>query len=133
MADTLRLVIRTPHEAVVDLPVTSARIPTASGQVGLRPRQEPFIAVVEPGLILLDAGVDRRFAATAGGLLRTDRDLAVLATPFAVTGMDGAAVLDALDQAYATPDSELVTRRRLAELEQRIVQELNPSRGRRHG
>ncbi len=128
MDERLRLSIRTPHEVVVDAEVDSARVPTASGQVGLRPRQEPFIAVVEPGLVLLDAGGERRFAATAGGLLRTDRATAVLATPFAVTGPDGESVLRALDEAFAIPDSELATRRRLAELEQRIVAELNPRR-----
>ena len=134
MADTLRLVIRTPHAAVVDADVDAARVPTRTGQLGLRPRQEPFITVVESGLIILDSGAQRRFAATAGGLLRTDRGTALLATPFAVTGADDAELLAALDQAYATPDSELVTRRRLAELEQRIVREMSPrNRERRDG
>ena len=132
MTDTLRLIIRTPHDAVVDAAVESARVPTGSGQIGLRPRQEPFVTVVESGLVLLEVGGELRFAATAGGLLRADRVTAVLATPFAVTGADGAAVLSALDEAYATPDSELVTRRRLAELEQHIVQELSPSRRSHH-
>jgi len=134
MAERLRLVIRTPHAAVVDGDVDAARVPTRTGQLGLRPRQEPFVTVVESGLVILDAGTDRRFAATAGGLLRADRDAALLATPFAVTGATGEEVLRALDLALAAPDSELVTRRRMALLEQRIVQELDPShRGRRDG
>ena len=132
MADALRLVIRTPHAAVVDADVDAARVPTRTGQLGLRPHQEPFVTVVESGLVILDAGTERRFAATAGGLLRADRDLALLATPFAVTGGTGREVLEALDVALAAPDSELVTRRRMALLEQRIVQELDPThRGRR--
>ena len=132
MADTLHLVIRTPHAAVVDRSVDAARVPTRSGQLGLRPRQEPFVTVVEAGLVLLDAEGERRFAATAGGLLRTDRDLALLATPFAVTGATGEEVMGALDAALAAPDSELFTRRRMALLERRIVQELDPAqRGRR--
>lgn len=126
MADTLRLVIRTPHASVVDSAVTSARVPARTGQLGLRPRQEPFVTVVEPGLVIIDAGAGRTFAATAGGLLRASRDDALLVTPFAVTGADGAEVLAALDEASALPESELVTRRRLAELEQRIIRELNP-------
>lgn len=134
MVDTLRLVIRTPHSAVVDSDVDAARVPTRTGQLGLRPRQEPFITVVDSGLVVLEAGAERLFAATAGGLLRAGRSAALLVTPFAVTGADGAEVLAALDEAYAIPDSELVTRRRLSELEQRIVQELNPrDRGRRNG
>ena len=132
MADALRLVIRTPHAAVVDADVDAARVPTRTGQLGLRPHQEPFVTVAESGLVILDAGTERRFAATAGGLLRADRDLALLATPFAVTGGTGREVLEALDVALAAPDSELVTRRRMALLEQRIVQELDPThRGRR--
>jgi len=125
--DTLRLVIRTPHAAVVDRDVDAARVPTRTGQVGLRPRQEPFVTVVEPGLVIVDAAAGRGFAATAGGLLRADRDGALLATPFAVTGATGAEVLEALDTALTAPDSELVTRRRMALLEQRIVQELDPT------
>jgi F0F1-type ATP synthase epsilon subunit len=130
MSDTLRLVIRTPHAPVVDAGVAAARVPTRTGQLGLRPRQEPFVTVVEPGLVVLETGAGRLFAATAGGLLRADRDTALLITPFAVTGTVGE-VLAALDEAYALPESELVTRRRLAELEQRIVRELSP-RGRGH-
>jgi hypothetical protein len=48
----------------------------------------------------------------------------VLYTPFAVEGAVDTEVLAALDLALATPDSELSARRRLGELEQRIVQEL---------
>lgn len=132
MADMLRMVIRTPHAALVELDVDAARVPTRTGQVGLRPRQEPFITVVEPGLVILGSGSDGRYAATAGGLLRADRTTALLATPFAVTGTTGAEVLQALDAAVAAPDSELVTRRRMALLEQRIVRELDPTRRGHH-
>lgn len=64
MADALlQLRIVTPHETVFEGPVEAARVPTPTGQVGLRPRQEPCIIAVEPGLILLrDANVPR-FAA----------------------------------------------------------------------
>lgn len=132
MADMLRLVIRTPHAAVVDRDVEAARVPTRTGQLGLRPRQEPFITVVESGLVIFDAGTGRAFAATAGGLLRADHDTAVLATPFAVTGSTGDEVLRALDAAVSAPDSELVTRGRMALLEQRIVRELDPSHRGQH-
>lgn len=124
MPEQLHLLIRTPHHAVIDAQVSAARIPTETGQVGLRPRQEPFVLVVEPGLILLRTDGRLRFAATAGGLLESDRERCVLYTPFAVLGDMDSEVLAALDRALATPDSELSARRRLGELEQRIAQEL---------
>jgi len=124
MLERLHLVIRTPHGSVLDARVRAARIPTESGRVGLRPRQEPHVLVVQPGLLVvrLEAGV--RFAATAGGLLASDREQSLLYTPFAVVGEAVGDVLDALDHALATPDGELAARRRLGELEQRIVHEL---------
>lgn len=124
MLDRLRLVIRTPHQTVLDEPVRGARVPTESGQVGLRPREEPFVLVVEPGLVLLRTGDGLRFAATAGGLLEGDREGAVLHTPFAVAGEVASQVLVALNEALATPDEELAARRRVGDLEQHLVGEL---------
>ena len=124
MSERHRLVIRTPHETVLDEQVRAARVPTETGQVGLRPRGEPFVLIVEPGLVILRMDDGIRFAATAGGLLDCDREQSVLYTPFAVVGGVGAEVLTALDRAFAMPESELVARRRLAELEQHIVREL---------
>jgi F0F1-type ATP synthase epsilon subunit len=126
VSERLRLVIRTPRGAVLDEEVRSARVPAASGQVGLRPRQEPFLLAVEPGLIVVRTPERTRFAASAGGLLESDRERTALYTPFAVAGDDETEVLAALDRALATPDSELTLRRRLGELEQRIVRELRP-------
>lgn len=133
MADGLRMVIRTPHDTVLDELVDAARVPTSTGQVGLRPRQEPSLMVVDPGLVVLTIGTVHKFAATAGGLLESDRDLVVLATPFAVVGDHGSDVLSALDRAYDTPDGELNARRRLGELERRIVEELRPPHQRMSG
>jgi F0F1-type ATP synthase epsilon subunit len=124
MPERLRLVIRTPHEVVFDRPVGAARVPTESGQVGLRPREEALALVVEPGLLILRDGETFHFAATAGGLLEGDRETATLYTPFAVTGDRGDEVLAALDRALATPDGEIEARRRFGRLEQRIVREL---------
>jgi F0F1-type ATP synthase epsilon subunit len=124
MPERLRFLVRTPREVVVDAQVASARVPTQTGQAGLRPHGEPLIAVVEPGLVVLrdDRGV--RFAATAGGLLDAGRLRAELSTPFAVEGVSDAEVLAALDRAMATPAGEIAARRRLGELEQRIVKEI---------
>lgn len=121
---SLRFVIWTPDASVVDEPVLAARVPTGSGQVGLRPAEEPFVSVVEAGLCLLRREEGLRFAATAGGLLDAGRDMATLYTPFAAVGARGEDVLAALDRVLHSPDSELVARRRMGELEQRIVREL---------
>ncbi|WP_338865008.1 hypothetical protein [Myxococcus stipitatus] len=125
MGERLRFIICTPRARVVDERVDSVRLPTGSGQVGLRPRQEAFASGVEPGLCLLRKGGGVRFAATAGGLLQARGDEAVLYTPFAAAGDRGEEVLAALSHVLAMPDSELTMRRRLGELEQRIVHELS--------
>lgn len=124
MIERLQMEIRTPGETVFDEPVLSARVPTESGQVGLRPRGEPLLLVVEPGLILLRTDRGARFAATAGGLLEGRRERSVLLTPFAVVSDAAEEVLGALDRALEVPDSDLVARRRLGELEQQILREL---------
>ena len=124
MIESLQLAIRTPYEVVFDERVRAARVPAESGQVGLRPREEPLLLAVEPGLILLWASEGLRFAATAGGLFEGGRERAVLYTPFAVVGEQEEEVLVALDRALATPDSEIAARRRLGELEEHIVEEL---------
>jgi F0F1-type ATP synthase epsilon subunit len=124
MPEPLRFVIRTPHETVLDEAVHGARVPTESGQVGLRPREEPLVLVVSPGLVLVSRSDGLRFAATVGGLLDAGRLSAVLYTPFAVTGDSDTDVLAALDAALRAPDSEILARRRLGELEQHILREL---------
>lgn len=123
MLDELHFVVRTPHAVVVDAPLRSARVPTDTGQVGLRPREEPIVLAIEPGLILLH-GAALRFVASAGGLLQAERASAVLYTPFAVISEREDEVLAALDRALSAPDSELAARRKLDELEHRIVEEL---------
>lgn len=127
MSERLRLTIRSPRSVVLDENVRSARVPTGTGQVGLRPREEPLLLAVEPGLIVYWVDDTPSFAATAGGLFESDRERAVLYTPFAVVGTREDEVLAALDATLSTPDSELTARRRLGELEERILHEL------RHG
>jgi F0F1-type ATP synthase epsilon subunit len=124
MNDSLGWVIRTPHHIVIDARVSAVRVPTETGQVGLRPRGEPLLLAIEPGIVLMKAGDATRFAATAGGLCESDRERATLYTPFAVLGESADEVMAALDQALAALDGEIVARRRLGELEQRIVAEL---------
>src|SRR5262245_34316586 len=120
--ERLRFVIRTPRDVVLDEHVRAARVPTESGQVGLRPREEPLALVVEAGLCVVHRESAVLLAATAGGLLEGDRETATLYTPFAVVGTRGDEVLAALDHALATPDSEIAARRRLGELEKHILE-----------
>jgi len=124
MADLFDLAIRTPHATVFEDRVRAVRVPTESGQVGLRPRGEPIVLAVEPGLVVMRLADGMRFAATAGGLLESDRKRCTLYTPVAALGDSEAAMLDALERMLSTPGGELVARRQLAELEQRIVREL---------
>jgi F0F1-type ATP synthase epsilon subunit len=129
----LRLRIRTPHADVLDRAVDSVRVPTETGQVGLRARREAVVLVVEPGLLVVRAGASVSFAATAGGMLRVDGDGAELLTPFAVVGSAADAVVADLERQRAAPDSELAARRRLGELEERIMHEVARRRSGDHG
>ncbi len=134
--DVLHFCIRTPHGAALELDVEGARFPTPTGLVGLRPRGEPMVTAVEPGLIVLRMGGGTRFAATAGGLLEAGREQAVCYTPFAAVGEDADAMIEALERALQTPDSEVAARRTLGELEERIAREFRgegPRRHARHG
>jgi len=120
----LRLVVRTPQGPVFDEPVTSLRVPTDTGQVGLRPRSEAAALVAEPGLALATGRGGMRFVATAGGLLRCDGEQATMLTPVAVVGGSAEAVRAALNAALGTPSADLELRRVLGRLETGILQEL---------
>jgi len=124
---TLHVMIRTPSKTVVDQVVAAVRVPTQTGQVGLRPRGEPTVLAVEAGLIILRLNGGMRYAGTAGGLLHTSGDSASLLTPLAVAGNDVESVSRQLDTLLAAPSEEMELRRMLGRLETRILQEL------RHG
>lgn len=120
----LHVTIRTPSETVVDQDVAALRVPTQSGQVGLRPRSEPSVLAVEAGLITLRLKSGMRYAGTAGGLLHTDTESAILLTPLAVVGDDVESVSRQLDALLSAPSEEMEVRRTLERLETRILQEL---------
>ncbi len=125
MSEPLRFVIRTPHEVVIEARAVALRVPTETGLVGLRPGGEPVVLAVEPGLIIMRAAHGEEFAATAGGLLESNRTRCTLLTPFAAVGSSEREMEAALEQIMVTPSAELEARRRLEELEQRIVSELS--------
>ena len=89
---TLRFCVRTPQGIAFEAGLRSLRVPTDTGQVGLRPRAERTALGVEPGLVLAGAPDGLRFVATAGGLLRCEGSEAVLLTPLAVSGESAPAV-----------------------------------------
>lgn len=124
MTEPYTCTIRTPQATVFEGAVLGLRVPTETGLVGLRPRGEPLVLAVAPGLVLLRTPVGERFAATAGGLLANDRVSATLMTPFAVVGTSEDEMLAALAEMLASPGSDLVARRQMLELEQRILREL---------
>ncbi len=125
--ETLRLVVRTPQGRVFDERVTSLRVPTDTGQVGLRPRSEEAALVVEPGLVLAASEDGLRFVATAGGLLRCDGKEAVLLTPLAVVGESAEAVRVELEETLRIPRRDLELRAVLQRLETGILHELRGS------
>lgn len=120
----LLLTVRTPHEVVLRTGIDSLRVPTESGLVGLRPRAEGSLLVVEPGLVLAREGTGVRFIATAGGLLVHRNKECELFTPMAVMGSGADEVLRALDRLLAEPTEEMNTRRQLSRLEQRVLETL---------
>lgn len=127
----LNLIIRTPREVVYEGPVDSLRVATETGQVGIRPRMEPLVLAVEPGLVLLSSAAETTFAGTAGGLLRCDGQQANLLTPLAVFGVDMQAVASQLEAALDKPSVELEAREALGRLESSILRELQENNSQR--
>jgi F0F1-type ATP synthase epsilon subunit len=124
MEQRLKLMVRTPREVVLELDISSLRVPTESGQVGLRPRVEAQVLAVEPGLVLVRQDGSFRFIGTAGGLLRCDGEQANLLTPLAVVGTDEDDLLAVLEHALAQPNIELEVRAILNRLQSNILREL---------
>ena len=120
----LKLVVHTPREVVLEVDVSSIRVPTETGQVGVRPRAEPLVLAVEPGLVLMRRDDTFEFVGTAGGLLRCDGVTAWLLTPLAVIGHDQDEVIDAIEEALAQPSVEMEARATLGRLESSILREL---------
>jgi F0F1-type ATP synthase epsilon subunit len=120
----LHVIVRTPNAIVVDQDIDSLRVPTATGQVGLRPRCEPCVLAIEAGLIVLRLEGKTFFAGTAGGMLHTNGVSASLLTPLAVMGEDVESVTRQLDALLSASNEELEIRQTLGRLETRILQEL---------
>ena len=125
---TLELVVRTPHEVVFQAAVSSARVLTETGHVGLRPRTEAQVLAVEPGVVNVhsDGGTSagEQFVGTAGGLLVIDQQTATLMTPLAVIGSDEEQIINELERLLQLPNSEMEARATLAKLEGHILNEL---------
>jgi F0F1-type ATP synthase epsilon subunit len=120
----LHFVIRTPKEIVLQSDVSSVRVRTHTGQVGLRPKSESMILAIEAGLVVIRDNDRFQYAGTAGGLLRCDGILAMLLTPVAVTGRQPDEVVAELDRILAVPSEEAEIRKSLAQIEMRIREEL---------
>ena len=129
----LHITVRTQHEVVFEADVISLRVPTASGQVGMRPRAEATVLAVETGLVLVHTGDRTRFIGTAGGLLTCDGVTATMLTPLAVVGDDEQAILKELERALQEPSEEIRARATLGKLEGEIVHELRREQRARRG
>lgn len=124
MAIEFQFTLRTPRDRIFSDSVSSLRIPTETGQVGLHPRHEATVLAIEPGLVLARCGERWRFMATSGGIFSSDGLSSRLLTPLAVIGDSAADVMAALDQALAAPDAEMKARARFSRLESSIVNQL---------
>lgn len=124
----LQLVVRTPHEIVLQIPVRSVRVLTDSGHVGLRPGTEATLLAVEAGLVTVESAATAtdavKFIGTAGGLLICDGQQLTLLTPVALTGHNEQELEDELSRVLQQPASEMEARATLAKLEGHIVSEL---------
>jgi F0F1-type ATP synthase epsilon subunit len=123
-----QLMIRTPHEVALESAVRSVRVPTETGHVGLRPRTEPCVIAVEPGILnarlVGDDATSEVFVGTAGGLLMCDRNTVTLFTPLAVVGDNETALVQQLDDLMRRPNSEMETRSAFSKLEGHILTEI---------
>jgi F0F1-type ATP synthase epsilon subunit len=129
-ARTLHFTVRTPHDVILEIEARSIRIPTESGQAGLRPQNEPQIVAVEPGLLVVHTdGNVTRFVGTAGGLLVTERARATVMTPLAVVGSDRDSIIKQLQTALGEPNEEMHARAMLVNLEDEILRELRRTSG----
>ena len=134
MAETsaLKLIVRTPHSVVFEERVRSTRVPTETGQVGLRPRTEPTVLAVEVGVVYVQLSVGESnqeiYIGTAGGLLVCEVNVASLLTPLAVVGHDADAIIEQIDQLMQQPNSELEARATLSKLQGHILKELRRER-----
>jgi F0F1-type ATP synthase epsilon subunit len=124
----LHIVVRTQYEVTFEADATSLRVPTVSGQVGLRPRTEATLLAVEAGLVLVHTGDHIQYIGTVGGLLSCDGATAMLLTPLAVTGDDETTMLAEVERALAEPSEEMRARATLGKLEGEIVHELHRER-----
>jgi len=124
----LHLTVRTPHEIVLEIDARSLRIPTETGQVGLRPRMEPLVLAVEASLVLVRTDGLTKYVGTAGGMLTCDGTQATLMTPLAVVGDDESSIMAELDRVLGEPSAELQARAMLDRLEGRILSEMRRER-----
>jgi F0F1-type ATP synthase epsilon subunit len=120
---TLRFLVRTPHTEVLQREVSSLRVPTETGWVGLLPGAERSVLVIEPGLVVVRSGSTTSLVGTAGGVLRVERDTVTLLASVAVAGEDAQAVREALDTLAGEPSAEVELRRRIEALERGLLAE----------
>lgn len=125
--DEFGITVRTPRRVVLETNVLALRVPTETGQVGLRPRCEPIVLAIEPGVLRWRAVRGRGVVATAGGLLHCDGRQVVVLTPIASAGDDEQTVMRALEGGGDAVPLEWQVRRLVGKLQERLWQELTNS------
>jgi len=119
--DVLELVVRTPHAEVLRRSVTSLRVPTDTGSVGVLPGAERAVLAIEPGLAVAEDANGRILVGTAGGILRLEAARATLLSPLAIVGDDADTVRAEMGALSREPSADMELRRRIDMLERGLA------------
>ncbi len=131
MKSSLKFIVRTPRQIVVETQARSIRVLTETGHVGLRPKMEAVILTVEPGLVLVQREDSMLFVGTSGGLLKCDGVVATLLTPLAVAAKNQESVMRELQMQLRQPKAELEVRTTINNIQSSILTEITDDRRRR--
>lgn len=125
MTTTMRLLVVTPGEVVVDQKVDKINAEAVDGAFALLPRHVDFVATLVPGLLSFVADDDERLLAIDGGVLVKQRFTVRVATPEAIRGDSVLALQRALRASFEElGERERQSRSALAHLETDAVRRL---------
>lgn len=128
---TLELEVLVPDGVILKCRIRALQAADASGRFGFWPGPEPFVTVLEPGIVVFRDEADReRFAAVDGGVLVLEENAISIACREAV-------VADRLDEVADRANAmfrqrrleERTARGEFAELQSTLMRQLNKAGG----
>jgi F-type H+-transporting ATPase subunit epsilon len=104
---TIRLLIITPDDVVMDEKVTSVRFQEPDGWRGILPRHTPYLTQLVNGILIyrLSKEEDARYVALYGGTLEVRRDMILVLTVAAELGADMQELARRLSERQAEADA----------------------------